>query len=40
MELNRATIEGFESIIAFYDNNNWKCDTTTDPEIFWAKPEM
>ena len=19
-------------------NNNWKCDTTTDPEIFWAKP--
>ena len=21
-------------------NNNWKCDTTTDPEIFWAKPEM
>ena len=22
-----------------YDNN-WKCDTTTDPEIFWAKPEI
>jgi hypothetical protein len=21
-------------------NNNWKCDTTTDPDIFWAKPEM
>jgi len=21
-------------------NNNWKCDTTTDPNIFWAKPEM
>ncbi|WP_036929190.1 transglutaminase-like domain-containing protein [Prevotella sp. MA2016] len=20
-------------------NNNWKCDTTTDPEVFWAKPE-
>jgi hypothetical protein len=19
-------------------NNNWKCDTTTDPEVFWAKP--
>ena len=19
-------------------NNNWKCDTTTDPDIFWAKP--
>ena len=19
-------------------NNNWKCDTTTDPEFFWAKP--
>jgi len=17
---------------------NWKCDTTTDPEVFWAKP--
>ena len=22
-----------------FDNNNWKCDTTTDPEFFWAKPE-
>ena len=21
-------------------NNNWKCDTTTDPDFFWAKPEM
>jgi hypothetical protein len=21
-------------------NSNWKCDTTTDPEIFWANPEM
>jgi len=20
-------------------NDNWKCDTTTDPEVFWAKPE-
>ena len=20
-------------------NNNWKCTTTTDPNIFWAKPE-
>ena len=20
-------------------NNNWKCDTTTNPEVFWAKPE-
>lgn len=20
-------------------NNNWKCDTTTDPDVFWAKPE-
>ena len=20
-------------------NNNWKCDTTTDPDFFWAKPE-
>ena len=20
-------------------NNNWKCDTITDPEVFWAKPE-
>ncbi|MGM9686828.1 MAG: hypothetical protein ACI3YI_11510 [Bacteroidaceae bacterium] len=19
-------------------NNNWKCDTTTNPEVFWAKP--
>ena len=19
---------------------NWKCDTTTDPDFFWAKPEM
>ena len=19
-------------------NDNWKCDTTTDPEVFWAKP--
>ncbi len=21
-------------------NNNWKCDTTTDPDFVWAKPEM
>ena len=21
-------------------NDNWKCDTTTDPDFFWAKPEM
>ena len=21
-------------------NDNWKCDTTTDPEIFWVKPEI
>ncbi len=20
-------------------NNNWKCDTTTDPDVFWAKPQ-
>jgi hypothetical protein len=20
-------------------NNNWKCDTTNDPNVFWAKPE-
>ena len=20
-------------------NDNWKCDTTTDPDFFWAKPE-
>ena len=20
-------------------NNNWKCNTTTDPDFFWAKPE-
>jgi len=20
-------------------NDNWKCDTTTDPEVFWAKPK-
>ena len=20
-------------------NNNWKCDTTNDPDFFWAKPE-
>ncbi len=20
-------------------NNNWKCDATTDPDFFWAKPE-
>ena len=20
-------------------NQNWKCDTTTDPEVFWAKPK-
>ena len=19
-------------------NNNWKCDTTTDPDVFWARP--
>lgn len=19
-------------------NNNWKCETTTDPDVFWAKP--
>ena len=21
-------------------NDNWKCDTTTDPDFFWAKPKM
>ena len=21
-------------------NDNWKCDTTTDPDFFWSKPEM
>jgi len=21
-----------------YVNDNWKCDTTTDPDVFWAKP--
>ena len=20
-------------------NNNWKCDTTTDPDVFWARPK-
>ena len=20
-------------------NDNWKCDTTTDPDVFWARPE-
>ena len=25
-------------IPAGFVNNNWKCDTTTDPEVFWAKP--
>ena len=20
-------------------NDNWRCDTTTDPDVFWAKPE-
>ena len=19
-------------------NDNWKCDTTTNPNVFWAKP--
>ena len=19
-------------------NDNWKCDTTTDPDVFWARP--
>ena len=27
-------------IPAGFVNNNWKCDTTTDPDFFWAKPEM
>ena len=26
-------------IPAGFVNDNWKCDTTTDPEVFWAKPE-
>ena len=26
-------------IPAGFVNNNWKCDTTTDPEVFWAKPK-
>lgn len=26
-------------IPAGFVNNNWKCDTTTDPDFFWAKPE-
>ena len=21
-------------------NDNWECDTTTDPNVFWAKPEI
>ena len=25
-------------IPAGFVNNNWKCDTTTDPDVFWAKP--
>ena len=26
-------------IPAGFVNDNWKCDTTTDPDFFWAKPE-
>ena len=25
-------------IPAGFVNDNWKCDTTTDPDVFWAKP--
>ena len=32
--------EDIQLIPVGFVNNNWKCDTTTDPDIFWAKPEM
>ena len=28
----------FQVMMAMHDTN-WKCDTTTDPDFFWAKPE-
>ena len=26
-------------IPAGFINNNWKCDTTTDPDVFWSRPQ-
>ena len=34
------TEEDIRLIPVGFVNNNWKCDTTTDPDFFWAKPEM
>ena len=33
------TEEDIRLIPVGFVNNNWKCDTTTDPDFFWAKPE-
>ena len=30
--------EDIRLIPAGFVNDNWKCDTTTDPDVFWAKP--
>ena len=33
------TEEDIRLIPVGFVNDNWKCDTTTDPDFFWAKPE-
>ena len=35
---NNDPAEDVRLIPVGFVNNNWKCDTTTDPDVFWAKP--
>ena len=36
---NNDPVDDVRLIPVGFVNNNWKCDTTTDPEVFWAKPK-
>ena len=36
---NNDSADDVRLIPVGFVNNNWKCDTTTDPEVFWAKPK-
>ncbi|MBR0390681.1 MAG: transglutaminase domain-containing protein [Prevotella sp.] len=36
---NNPPEDDIRLIPAGFVNDNWKCDTTTDPDFFWAKPE-
>ena len=36
---NNPPEDDIRLIPAGFVNDNWKCDTTTDPDFFWSKPE-